>query len=126
MRRYSIVLLVLLSTYFSSCLVEDGCDQDLSGTYDGIQKTFTWIGPKNKSVTLIIDGVDGDYVVTSPTGTALDEEDLDQDGCGFEFRTGPIGNKKTGQVIIEGDSIWYETSGDSYGVLPSSFSGVRR
>jgi len=129
MKAITCSLFILLSILNSSCIIEGSggtCEQNLAGVYMGKQTTPTFLTPSVKTVTLTISGTEGDYRVSAEPDSALREEELEQDGCGFDYRTGPVGNKITGEVTIVGDSIWYKTSGDNFGVFPTRFSGIRQ
>lgn len=128
MKLIQALTLTLIFLGLSSCVIEgsNDCEQDLSGTYMGTETTPWVLGDRRQEVTLVITGAEGEYVVTSPTGSALREDELEQEGCGFEYSGSLSGDKGSGEVTIEGDSLWYQTSGNSFGGLPSSFVGVKQ
>ena len=117
-------ILSLILIVFSSCsVIDDSCDENIAGVYVGNQScSFA----SSRTITVTITGVDGNYSLSFEPNTALIEEELEQDGCGFSYTTGSLGNKKSGEITIVGDTMRYSTSGDSFGGLPCRFTGVRQ
>ncbi|MEM9547226.1 MAG: hypothetical protein AAGA77_14695 [Bacteroidota bacterium] len=123
MKKLNYFTLLLLASFTSCVIADDSCDQDITGIYVGSQScSFA----SSKTITVTITGTDEAYTLSFEPNSALIEEELEQDGCGFSYNTGSLGNKKSGELTIVGDTLRYSTSGDSFGGLPCKFTGVRQ
>ena len=122
--KINLLFTFLLIFLISSCsIVDDSCEENIAGVYVGQQSCSI---ASSKTITVTIEGIDGNYRLSFEPNTALIEEELEQDGCGFSYSTGSLGNKKSGEITIIGDTLRYSTSGDDYGGLPCKFTGVRQ
>ena len=122
--KNSFILSLLIATLLSSCtIIDDSCEENIAGVYVGNQSCSI---ASSKTITITITGVDGNYALSFEPNSALIEEELEQDGCGFSYTTGSLGNKRSGEITIIGDTLRYSTSGDGFGGLPCKFTGVRQ
>lgn len=90
MKNFLFALLTICSFALVSCGGDDGCEQDLSGTYTG---TLSCTLAGDSDATLVISGTDGSYTLS---GAGLPSGSFDQDGCTLKYDETPLG---TGEVV---------------------------
>ena len=116
---------LIFALLFSSCsLLDNSCDQDMSGMYEGIYDC-SFIQSVKRNVVFIVDGSDGDYIITTDRMVGLESDGFTQDNCGFKYKSGPIGARKEGEMTIDGDVMMFKVGSNGFGTLPCRFEGVR-
>ena len=106
--------------------IDDSCDQDLYGEYEGFDTSVSLNGSGKIAQTVTIIGSDGSYQFSFSRPNGIDPSAIEQDRCEFRYSTGSFGTKRSGDFSFDGDTLLYSISGDGFGTLPFSFKGVRK
>lgn len=120
MKNFYFLLLAFVVIGMSSCGGDDdACDQNLAGSYEGIEITGFF---DFQDATVVVSGSDGSY---SANGGSLDDLDLDQDGCGVRYEQSALGiETERVEFTITDSTLTFERF--LLGTPTSTFSGVKQ
>lgn len=92
-------LLFVCALFALTSCGDDGCTEDLAGTYTGTL-SCTILGDSDATVT--ITGTDGNYAIT---GAGLLSADLKQDGCTLSYDETPLGTGEKATITLSGTTL---------------------
>lgn len=118
-----LLCIIVVLTVCSCTTIDDSCDRDLSGTYEGQHTCLSLSGSGGRTIRVTVAGEDGNYQVSFSEPVGIEPGDIEQDGCGFNYSSGSFGDRRTGTFEVVGDVLTYEISGNSSGATACSFSG---
>ena len=96
---------------------EPGCEFDLAGTYVGTENS----AGIESDATIVITGTDGSYAIS---GGSLVGDDLDQDGCSFEYEIGAFGIGEKVEGSFDGTTLSLEKF--LAGISTTTFTGTKQ